>query len=252
MTRVRVFADDDRYRIALAELTASAVSVPSVDEADVVIASRAVLGGPEQVVLVSTGAGSPVDPSSGAKVVVERPWLRPDVVQDVTAARGWFPRIEIDVAAPAATLPAVLADAVGWVRVLAGAEPEPRAGAATRVGGIADARAGESVVTLQLRRRESGSAVLRVAGIGPRRVEIRIDDERRRATVRVVDDEGARTLPERWEDAARLTLSRAVDMVRTGERSGECDQWERDSAIAARVLGLITEGDEGDRQPRIP
>lgn len=252
MRRARVFTEDHRYRVALAELTASAVSVPSIGEADVVVAPQGVADSAGRTVLVSPERGSPVEPPPGVTVVVERPWLRADVVEDVAAARGWFPRIEIDVAAPAADLPAVLADAMGWVRILAGAEAETRAGSATRVGGIADARAGESVVTLLLRRRESGSAVLRIAGIGPRRVEIRIDDGRRRATVRIVDDEGARTLPARWEDAARLALRRAVETVRSGEGSDEYDDWRRDSAVAARMLRLISEGDEGDRQPRIP
>jgi hypothetical protein len=252
MTALGVATDDDRYRIAIAELTASTASVADVAEADIVVGSRVPESRAHQLVIISTERGLTVDPPLGSTAVLERPWFRSDVEQDVEARRGWFPRIEVEVTAPASELHAVLTDAVAWTRTLASAEVQPGAGGATRVGGIAEARAGETVVTLQVRRRETGAAALRVTGVGPRRIEISVDDDRRSARVRIADEDGELALPERWEDPARVALRRAVHVRRSGVAITEIDDYRRDAAIAARLLRLINEGDDENRQPRIP
>ncbi|WP_047520181.1 hypothetical protein [Microbacterium sp. ZOR0019] len=251
MTGVRVFAADDEYRIALAELTASAVVASDIHDADIVIGSRRSKSRGDQLVLLSAGRGVPIDPPA-ASVVIDRAWFRTDVAQELVGERGWFPRIEVEVTAPVRELHTVLTDVVAWVRTLADAGLRPGVGAATRAGGIAEARAGDAVVTLQIRQRETGTPVLRVAGIGPRRVEIRIDDDRRTPRVRVADEAGELLLPMRWEDPARVALRRAVEACRSGAVVADFDEYVCDSSIAAQLLQLISEGDDGDRQPRIP
>ncbi|MFD5214282.1 hypothetical protein [Microbacterium sp. NPDC058345] len=252
MTAVRVFTDDARYRIALAELTESAVTAPSMHDADIVVGSRAAECRADQLAILTPDGSAGLDPPLGASVILERLWFRPDVEQDVVARREWFPRIEIEVTAPTAQLHAVMTDAAAWAGALAGAELRPGAGAATRFGGIADARAGDAVVTLQLRRREASAAALRIAAIGPSRVEIRVDDERRSVRVRIADEDGELVLPERWEDAARVTLRRAVEVRRSGVHATDLVRLRRDSRVADHFLRLITEADDTDRQPRIP
>ena len=252
MTATRVFTEDPRYRTALAELPASATAAPTIRGADIVTGPRVVDGTADQVLIASTDGSTDLDALPDGIVVLERPWFRTDVAQDVAARCGWFPRIEVEVTAPALRLRAVLADAAAWARVLAGDDLRTGEGASTRHGGIAEGHAGEAVVTIQVRRREAGAAALRISAIGPRRIEIRIEGERRSARVRVADEDGELTLPERWETSARVVLRRAVVARAGADPVDDLALFRRDARVADELLRLINQGDERDRQPRIP
>lgn len=253
---------DSALRTAVAELPVSLLAVGADERPDVGV-TRGRLATPVAGridVVVSPDPAAPAD----RPAILVRPRLRPDVVEQVLAHRGWFPRIEVEVAATAADLRSAVVDAAGWVRVLADTEAAPEAGMAPGAGVVvgaaavvgdgvlAEATAGRSVVVWQVRRKAVGDAMLRVLAVGPTRIDVRVHGAAGETRVRVSDESGDHALAARWESSERLALRRAVDAVRGGAIGADAAEFSADSAVADRLLHGISEADERDRQPRIP
>lgn len=241
---------DAALRTAVAELPGSLLAVGADEHPEIGVArgrAAAPVAGRIDVVVSPDRSVAADRPA-----ILIRPRLRPDVIEQVLAHRGWFPRIEVEVAATAADLRSAVVDAAGWVRVFADAGAVAGAGAVVGEGLIAEATAGRSVVVWQVRRKAVGDAMLRVLAVGPTRIEIRVHGVAGEARVRVSDESGDHALAARWESSERLALRRAVDAVRGGAIGADAAEFAADAAVADRLLQGISEADERDRQPRIP
>lgn len=210
------------YRAAVAELA------PRMRPGDGVAAIRVIEGRGAWWERLDGAAGFVVDEPDPAPVdvharlaaiavpvAVVRRRLRPDVVAD---AETVAPRhVVVDAWGGRTDATALLRDAVGWARVLAGG--------ALSVVDRADTAA---ATTLALRGPDGvGVSVTRAIGggvggalvataLGPGRVEVRVDSASPLAEVAFDDLEGRRVRPARRESPERLALRRILDAVETG------------------------------------
>lgn len=242
-----------RYRTAVAELPLRARTVEGAQGAVVVIdGSR---GWPQRsLVALRAGAAAllvadPVsvdqaemaaleDTAGRTPILLDRPRLRADVVADAAvpeAAR----HVTADAVAISSELSAVVRDAIGWLRVLAGGELELRAAASLPHGVIAlfeesVSRRAATVTASALMGR--GDARLRVHAVGETRVEVDLDAATDRRSVEVSTSEGLLRRPRRHESGERVALRRAIDALADGSLPRDLRAFRHDSDLAARAL----------------
>lgn len=172
----------------------------------------------------------------GVPVAIVRRRLRPDVVADAGAETIAPRHVVIDAWGGRTDAAALLRDAVGWARILAG-------GALS----VVDRADTATATTLALRGSDGlGVSVTRAIGggvggalvataLGPRRLEVRVDSASSLVDVVFDDLEGRRTRPIRRESPERLALRRILDAVDAGTVLG-------DLAALAADDGIISPG----------
>ncbi|CAH0153909.1 hypothetical protein [Microbacterium sp. Bi128] len=166
-------------------------------------------------------------------VVIARRRLRADVVADARPPVAPT-HVTVDAWGAPSEASALLRDAVGWARVLAGGPLEVVARAETPVADVR-ALAGPGV-GVSVTRSVGGAGVgdaLTALTLGPRRVEVRVDSAA--ATIEVVHEDAAGrvVLAPRREAAERLALRRLLEALRAGERLTDLEDLRRDDAIAS-------------------
>lgn len=182
--------------------------------------------------------------SARMPVVLDRPWLRADVVADAAppeAAR----HVAVDAAASASELEGVVRDAIGWLRVFFGGEVSLRAAAALPHGLLAlfeEQVSGRSAALTASALIGRGGARLRAHAIGETRVEVEIDAATGARSVEVATSDGSMRRSRRHEAPERLALRRAVDAMVAGVCPDDLRGFRRDSAYAAEVLAADKQG----------
>jgi hypothetical protein len=255
MTGARaVRARGDSWHAAIAELPASARPSTEVSGSVVVITGevgwgsrlgRAVDDGAAGIVLADPWSASADEvleaqrSSSPVPVVVERPRLRSDVA--ATALTGDPAIVQVELGASGKDLEAVLRDAVGWARVLAGGQLDLVEVHATARGASAllqrtDATASrhDGLVTLLATRAGASTPWIRATALGVERIEVTVDG--RTSVVRTTQD-GARRMPTRFESSARLALRRAIESLEGAPMPTDLPELDHDSRLAAALLG---------------
>ncbi|MGN7947122.1 hypothetical protein ACTJKH_00080 [Microbacterium sp. 22215] len=241
------------YRVAVAELPMSVSPATASQDAVVIVkgshgwAERAISALREGAVgIVVADPGEEDDKvvaelaavAGRAPVVLDRPRMRADVVADagVTAAARY---LAADAAADVASFRAVVRDAVGWLRVVAGGPLTLRSRAVSAHGVLAlldEAATGRAaVVTVSLLAGRGGSR-LRVQAAGETRTEVELDDAADVAVVEVSTIEGALRLPRRRESHERLALRGAISALTGGRPVDDLEAFRHDAALALRLL----------------
>lgn len=256
--RIPVVADLPEYAVAVAGLPERAERVDRVAGAIVVVdgatawwdaAALAVADG-ASAVLVAEPHEVPLElvaelaAASEVPIVVSRTRLRDDVVAvAIEQRRGVAPRIVVaESRAAVRELPAMLRDAVGWMRVLA---DEPLVVASTSIGsGTATAllRAtvdGRVVGSMVAAETQPEAMVLRVQALGEVTTEVEIDAPLGVAELATSTALGRLVAPARFESGERAALRRAVELVARGESSRDLDHLLRDAEAASAVLGSM-------------
>ncbi|MBW9120077.1 hypothetical protein JNB63_08230 [Microbacterium trichothecenolyticum] len=246
------------YRIAVAELPASAVASRDVDGAVAVVAgvrawwqaaADASAGGAAAVV-VAQPAAAPVEAldalasvADATPVVLERPLLRADVVAAIGGAFEGVPAagaLAVECHAPDLTLAVALRDAIGWARVLAGGPLTLRAGESWggRVLGLLETEHGAAVSIVAAPQPGAPSlGRVRITTIAEVRVEVDADLD---TALVITDAEGRSILPARFESSERVALRRAITAVRTAERPFDLADLRHDTALAEALLSAPT------------
>ncbi|SDG59676.1 hypothetical protein [Microbacterium pygmaeum] len=220
--RVEVVAEDASYLTAIAELPLSArrsrhvegaVAVLSGDPGWVEAAQRAAIDGAVAVVIAAPAAAPSLQlrrlvDAATIPMIVQRPLLRPDVVQTaVTARAGAEPRLlTVDGAAPGAHKAVAVRDALGWLRSLSGERLTSRAGG----DGLAllETRGGLAATLSVATADRSARSWLRVQVLGEVVTEVEVEEGRTQVTT--LSSAGRLTAPTLFESAERLTLRRAL------------------------------------------
>ncbi|GAA5026647.1 hypothetical protein ACFQRL_11645 [Microbacterium fluvii] len=254
---IGVLAAQSRYREAIAELPLSARAASEPEGAVVVVdgtpgwtarAEQAVAAGARAVVVDSPVAEADewmaalVHGAGAVPVVLERPGLRADLAADVAAVRGaGVPGVRADAVAEAAggarvrgaglmlaahvcaaeaDLAGVVADAVGWLRVLAGDALVVSAGEISGRGGavLLETERERIAATLTVTVLAGADAGWRLSAgaYGTTRIEVDLDAAARRSQVSVSTRSGRLVLPARRETSARLALRRAITAAEQG------------------------------------
>ncbi len=175
------------------------VSDPHTDDADEIFAALASL--PE------------------VSIVVDRPLLRSDLVDDVRQFGTSAPiLVQVECSGSGAEFATVARDALGWARVLAGGQPELTSSRSTPRGFSAlltvpaSVRSPQIYVTVLATRRQGTAPWIRAVALGTERIEVTIDLARRSAIVARAAESGRTVQPTRWESAERVVLRRALDV----------------------------------------
>lgn len=256
--RVPVVAELRDYVVAVASLPRSTMRVDGVAGAIAIVdgstpwwdaATLAVASG-AAAVLVAEPRGVPLEPvgelaefaaRSGVPIVVHRARLRDDLVALAITQRGGA-ALRVVVAecrAAQRDLPAVVRDAVGWTRALAGerlvvasASFGPSAGTA-----LLRARAdGRVIGSLIMAATSPEGAVLRVQALGEATTELEIDTSLGRAELATSTIDGRLVAPSRFEAGERAALRRAVASLGSGAPSLDIGHLLHDAEGAAAVL----------------
>lgn len=244
------------YRAALGTLPAGVRPAGGSDGALVVVsgdgwcarALRAFDEGARGVVIADPAEVAPEEAralgtrAAGRPVIVERPRLRADVAADARElASGAPPRpsaIVVDAASAPEGLTAVLRDAIGWARVLAGAPVRVREATESRHGAIAGLDAGGVPVSLVATSGSPDRGLVRVTVLAATRIEVEVDPGAGVARVTRDGADGSRTLPRRFEASARLFLRRAIAALEHPGAGAAQDLEDliADAVIAEQVL----------------
>ncbi len=248
MIPVRVDAGAIHYEVAVHELPVS--SGLAADGAGVVV----VVGGSgpapsvpiEQSARVVLVAGDP-DASvadlgrigRSVPVILERPRLRRDLVDDALAGRGHTrpALVSLECAAPPELMRSAVRDAVGWGRVLTG-----RLTLASRSGGSAGWSAlleGPDGIPVLLRGTVSRvpEPWIRVLAVGEVTTEVLLDPARRQS-VTTLTRNGRTIAPARYETAERLALRRALQVAAGSPDPDDLAALQADTVLAEQVLDL--------------
>lgn len=258
--RIPVLATDRGYRAAIAELPARTRHATSDEDARVVVVGRrarpallAAAARAEAVVLAG-GAAWHAEPAPGKALLVQRRWLRPDVLEEVRAARDGSPHtaVVMECVAASSELPAMLADAVGWARALSPAGiglDDSYAGAGAGAASLRSLADGSPIsIGWVAQRGAADGGMLRINVLGVVRTEIGVDLAARRTTVDTFTRRGRLRSPERYERAERVVLRRALDALASGAARDELEALREDAALAER----INRSDSEDRQYALP
>jgi hypothetical protein len=177
------------------------------------------------------------DAVDGRPIVLERPWLRPDVVADAAVADP-ARHVTVDVVAIPSELSAMVRDAIGWLRVLTGDDLELRAATARPHGLLAlweEPISGRAAAVTASALVGLGGARLRAHAVGETRVEIDLDAATDLRSVEIASADGVLRRPRRHEAGERIALRRVVDALADDIRPGDLRGFRRDSALAAEV-----------------
>lgn len=244
-----------RYRMAVAELPLRARAVTETEGAIVVVdGSR---GWPQRaLVALGTGAAALLiaDPitvddeqiaaleAAGGRtpILLDRPWLRVDVVADAAVPEA-SRHVMADAVAVVSDLNAVVRDAVGWLRVLAGGDLELRAATSLPHGVLAlleepNSRRAATLSASSLMGR--GGARLRAHAVGETRVEVDLDSATGLRSVEVSTAEGRLLRPRRHEAGERAAMRRAIDALEQSDAPCDLGAFRHDSALATRMLSV--------------
>ncbi|QKJ20400.1 hypothetical protein [Microbacterium hominis] len=242
---IGVRTDLDEYRAAVAELPATAALSDAADSIAVVRGAagwartvlHAVASGARAVVVdAPDSASGDLDALAGcaAPIVFSRRGLRADAAADA-ASSGRPAAVTVQLQAPRGGLRAALVDAVGWARVIAGADLAMHAAAGDDRSALVDlAYDGGGAVLIGSERLDArGILRLRATSVAPERVDVVTDGIA--ATVTRATPAGELVLPRRWEAPARLALRRAVAALEEGAAIDDLSQWRHDAALAERA-----------------
>jgi len=239
MTGLEVHTEAPAYRAAVAELA------PRVRPGRGADAIRVVEGRGswwEGLVDASAFVVDEPDPASaeiherlgalGVPVVIVRRRLRPDVVDDARAESVAPRHVVVDAWGGRTDATALLRDAVGWARVIAGGPLSVVARAETTSAATVALRAPNGVGASVTRAIGGGvGGALTVTALGARRVEVRVDSGSPLCEVAFDDDEGRRVRPARRESAERLALRRILDAVEAGTAVPDLAELAADDAV---------------------
>ncbi|MFV9423621.1 MULTISPECIES: hypothetical protein [Microbacterium] len=168
----------------------------------------------------------------GSPVAVVRRRVRPDVVADAGAEPVVPRHVVIDAWGGRTDATALLRDAVGWARILAGGSLS-----------LVDRADTATATTLALRGLDGvGASVTRAIGggvggalvataLGPRRLEVRVDTASPLAEVAFHDEGGRRIRPVRRESPERLALRRVLDAIDAGAVLSDLPELAADDAV---------------------
>jgi hypothetical protein len=251
---IGVRAESRDYRAAVAELPLSLRHAPE-GPVDIIVASASgAFADPASVIVVADprpGDRSPVE--DGARVVIDRPWLRADAAVDAGAHPDAL-LFTAECSSSAMDQEALVRDALGWIRVLSGEELVLDAVTRTPHALLAQLRAGDRPATLVANAHTDAGARawLRACAIGETRAEVVIDAGD--VSIEVSTEAGTRRLPTRGETRQRMTLRRAIDVIR-GAATDDARSLSDDDALAAQVCGRVTDitvADFEHRNNRVP
>jgi hypothetical protein len=247
--RIGVVATVPEFRVAVAGLPYRAGAVSAPVGAVVVVdgggawwdaAERAAEGG-ARAVLVADPERAPIDAidalAAGVDIplLLHRPRLRHDLVARALEARdGARPRVIVaECRAEPDDLHALVRDAVGWLRLLAGGPLELAA-----TGGAALLRptggptpVGTVIATVTT----AGGPVLRVRALGETTTELDIDDPLGRRELATSTAAGRTVAPVLHESAPRAALRRALDVAASGDPVDDLNRLRHDASIADGV-----------------
>lgn len=251
---IPVHAPDGPYAAATAELPLSARRSPERRGAVVVVSGRAgwaarvaeaAADGARAIVLrdPEPGHGSDLaatlDAPPSVAIVVDRPLLRSDLVDDVRRSGTRAPAaVQVECSGSEAEFSTVARDALGWARVLAGGPLRLASTRSTARGftalltGPADDRSVGVAVSILATRRPGTAPWIRAIAVGAERTEVTIDLARGSAVVESATEAGRVIHPTRWESAERVVLRRALDALETGSVPAELAELQLDTAVA--------------------
>ncbi len=256
--RVPVVADLRDYAVAVAGLPLSTERVDRGAGAIVVVdgatrwwdaatlavearAAAVLVAEPRDVPFESGARLAELAAQSGVPILVHRARLREDLVAMALEQRaGLVPRVVVaECRATAGDLPAMVRDAVGWTRALAGEPLTVAAASFGRASGTAllRARAGGRVVgSLILGTTIVEATVLRVQALGETSTELEIDEPLGRTELATSTVVGRLVAPARFEAGERAALRRAVEAVTQGLASADLEDLLHDAEAATAAL----------------
>lgn len=169
-----------------------------------------------------------------APVVVMRRRLRPDVVADASAGPAVPRHVVVDAWGGRTDAAALLRDAAGWARVLAGGALSVVARVDTPLAAVLALRGADGVGVSVTRVIGGGvGGVLAATALGATRVEVCVDATSPRCEVSLDDEGGRRSPPARRESPERLALRRIVDAVESGAALDDLAQLAADDTVIA-------------------
>lgn len=170
-------------------------------------------------------------------IVLDRPWLRADLVLDATPAEP-ARQVTADVVAAPAELHAATRDAIGWLRVLAGGDLELRAAATVTQGLLAlfeDPTSGRAAAVTAFALAGRGGLRLRAQAIGEARIEVDLDAVTGARSIDSISADGVQRKPRRHESGGRLALRRAIDAVVQSAMTSDLADFRHDCRLAAQA-----------------
>ncbi|WP_120493735.1 hypothetical protein [Microbacterium phyllosphaerae] len=247
------------YAAALAELPLRARATSTASGAVVVVdgasgwPGRAVEAVRRGAVAVLVGNPVSTDPAEigdleavaeGAPVVLDRPWLRADLVADAAVAVP-ARQLTVDAAGAAPAMGELTRDAVGWLRVLGGGDLVLRTAAALPHGLIALLEEPASGTTAALTVSAlvgRGRPRLRALAVGQTRIEVDLDAATDVRSVESSSADGVLRLPRRHESGERLALRRAIDAALKGTLPADVREFRHDVLLAEGMRGTDKRG----------
>lgn len=153
----------------------------------------------------------------GTPIVVVRRRLRPDVVADAGAEPAEPRHVVVDAWGGRTDATALLRDAIGWARVLAGGPLSVVARTETASATTLALR-GPNGIGASVTRGIGGGVggALTATALGSGRVEVRVDSASSLCEVTFEDGAGRRSTPVRRESPERLALRRMLDAMEAG------------------------------------
>jgi len=255
--RVPVVAGLPDYLVAVAGLPLSTERVDRAAGAIVVVdgatrwwdatalaveagAAAVLVGEPREVPLERVARLAELAEQSGVPILVHRARLRDDLVAVALEQRESFgTRVVVtECRAAPSDLPAMVRDAVGWTRALAGERLAVAAASFGPASGTAllRTRAGGRVVGSLIVGTTIGEAtVLRVQALGEATTELEIDAPLGRTELATSTVHGRLVAPTRFEAGERAALRRAVAAVAQGLPSADLEALLHDADAAAAM-----------------
>lgn len=253
-SRVRVVAAIEEYRAAAEGLPFTAELVDRPAGALVVIdgrrewwlgAEEAAAAGASAVLIVEPVDARARDIAELAErlevpAIVSRARLRHDLVTAAIARRGGaVPRVLVaECAAERVQLPAMVRDAVGWLRELSGAPLRVASASMSGIGGAAMVRVQDTglVGSLVITAANLGGGVLRVQALGETRTEVEIDEPMSKVSLSTSTGEGRLVDPVLFETPERATLRRALHAAAERRATRDLLDLRHDLEIAHEIL----------------
>ena len=256
--RVPVYTDLPGYRAAVASLAVSTVPADAAAGAIVVLSGQddwwdgvlAAQADGAAAVVVAAPLAAPSDAVQGlldtaaVPVLLERPRLRPDVVQQlVDALAAASPSlVAVECSAVASEVAEVIHDALGWARAIGRGRLAPQSASTTPHGSIGLLRASHADrpldITLMVNVVNSGrpGGFLRLTCLGEVLATVTVDVPAGVASLDVATEKGTLRLPTCFEAPERLTLRRALEALDDGQRPADLAGLLDDSQLSTSFL----------------
>ena len=194
---------------------------------------------------LSAAAARLIAAAGSVPVIVDRPLLRPDLVEQAIAGREGAAALvaTAELRATGADAEGALRDAIGWSRALAGDSfgVVAAGGTPARFGALLESvvRRIPLVLTVTKATRPAGSPELHLAVLGETRSEVRLDPAAGIARVVTVDADGERIAAARREAGERLALRRCLDAVEQGVRTDDLAELAADAETTERLTASV-------------